>query len=213
MKAICAFGQLMNGKDVFCDYLKKKLDELNEIFWERASFADAVKKTYENAFGVDRSFIEKYKRISENPPDMQMNVRQSLQFIGDGFRKIKDDIWIEIALRDKTRNIILSDGRYINEAKKVTEIGGINILIYRNGYLNDDPNPSESLLRPLVEFCEKNCQDGLINKNLSNMPEELKLFDIFLKNDGDLQKFYNKIDNVIIPLIKEIYYKGNNENN
>lgn len=206
MKIICAFGQLMNGKDVFCDYLKLKLNELDKIFWERSSFADAVKKTYENAFGVDRSFIEKYKRISENPPGMDMNVRKGLQFIGDGFRKIKGDIWIEIALRDKSKNIILSDGRYVNEAKKVNENNGINILIFRKGYLNDDPNPSESGLKPLIEFCEVNCEDGLINKDLPNLPEELKSFDIFIRNDNDLQNFYNKIDDIIIPLIKEIYY-------
>ena len=206
MKIICAFGQLMNGKDVFCDYLKSKLNELNVIFWERSSFADAVKKVYENAFAVDRSFIEKYKRMPINPPGMQMNVRQALQFIGDGFRKIKGDIWIEIAFRDKAKNMILSDGRYLNEAKKVNENDGINILIFRKGYLNDDPNPSESGLKPLVEFCEKYCQDGFIDKDLPNLPEELKSFDIFIRNDGDLENFYKKIDNIVIPLIKKKYY-------
>ena len=206
MKIICVFGQLMNGKDVFSDYLKIKLDELSSIFWERASFANAVKDVYENALGVDRSFIEKYKRMPINPPGMQMNVRQSLQFIGDGFRKIKGDIWIEIALRDKKRNIIISDGRYINEAKKVNENRGLNILIFRKNYLNNDPNPSESGLRPLAEFCDNNCKDGLINKTMENTPEELKPFDIFIRNDGDLQYFYNKIDNIILPLIKERFY-------
>ena len=206
MKIVCSFGQLMNGKDVFCDYLKTKLDETNHLIWERSSFADAVKKVYENAFGVDRNFIEKYKRIPENPPGMDMNVRKGLQFIGDGFRKIKGDIWIEIAFRDKSRNIILSDGRYINEAKKVFENGGINILIFRNGYLNDDPNPSESGLKPLVEFCDKNCKDGFIEKDLPNMPEGLEFFDIFIRNDGNLENFYNKIDDIIIPLIKKKYY-------
>ena len=210
MKIICAFGQLMNGKDVFSDYLKIKLDELNGIFWERASFANAVKNVYENALGVDRSFIEKYKRMPINPPGMQMNVRQSLQFIGDGFRKIKGDIWIEIALRDKKRNIIISDGRYVNEAKKVNENSGLNILIFRKNYLNDDQNPSESGLRPLVEFCNNNCEDGLINKTMVNIPEELKPFDIFIRNDGDLQDFYNKIDNIILPLIKERFYNEAN---
>lgn len=206
MKVICAFGQLMNGKDVFCDYLSEKLNDINEINWTRASFASAVKKVYKDTFNVDSAFIEKWKRISDCPDGMQMNVRQSLQFIGDGFRKIKGDIWIEIAFRDKSKNTILSDGRYINEAKKVFEIGGLNVLIFRKGYLNDDPNLSESGLRPLVEFCENNCQDGLIDKNLQNIPEELKFFDVFIKNDGNLQNFYNKIDDIIIPLIKNKYY-------
>lgn len=206
MKIICAFGQLMNGKDVFCDYLSEKLNNIDAISWSRGSFAYAVKKVYQDTFNVDNKFIEKWKRISECPDGMQMNVRQGLQFIGDGFRKIKGNIWIEIAFRDKSKNIIFSDGRYVNEAKSVVENGGINILIFRNGYLNNDPNLSESGLKPLVEFCEQNCKDGLIDKNLPNIPEELKLFDIFVKNDGSLQDFYNKIDDIIIPLIKKKYY-------
>ena len=39
-----------------------------------------------------------------------------------------------------------------------------------------------------------------------NIPEELKPFDVFIRNDGDLQDFYNKIDNIILPLIKESFY-------
>jgi hypothetical protein len=206
MKIICAFGQLMNGKDVFSDYLYDKLNNFKNINWERSSFAGAVKKVYKDAFGVNSEFIEKWKRISDCPEGMSMNVRQGLQFIGDGFRKIKNDIWIEIALRNKEKNLILSDGRYINEAKEVTKNGGINVLIYRKGFLNDDPNPSESVLRPLAEYCDNNCKDGLINKNIDNLPEGLNYFDIFIRNDGDLLNFYNKIDNVIIPLIKEVYY-------
>lgn len=206
MKIICVFGQLMNGKDVFSDYLKIKLDKLNGISWERGSFAGAVKNVYNNAFGVDNEFIEKWKRISDCPEGMLMNVRQSLQFIGDGFRKIKGDIWIDIALRNKEKNSIISDGRYVNEAVEVSKNKGINILIYRKGFLNDDPNPSESGLRPLAEFCDNNCEDGLINKTMVNIPEELKSFDIFIRNDGDLQDFYNKIDNIIFPLIKERFY-------
>lgn len=206
MKIICVFGQLMNGKDVFCDYLFDKFKNLEKIKWERGSFAGAVKNVYKNAFGVDNEFIEKWKRISDCPEGMLINVRQGLQFIGDGFRKIKENIWIDIALRNKEKNIIISDGRYVNEAIEVSKDKGINILIYRKGFLNNDPNPSESGLRPLVEFCDKNFKDGLINKTMVNMPEELKSFDIFIRNDGDLQDFYNKIDNIILPLMKERFY-------
>ena len=204
MKIICVFGQLMNGKDVFSDYLKIKLDELNGISWERGSFAGAVKNVYKNAFGVDNEFIEKWKRISDCPEGMLMNVRQSLQFIGDGFRKIKPSIWIDVALANENKQIVLSDARYINEAKAIRAKGGINVILYREGYLNDDPNPSESEIKPLVQYCIQNFKDGPV-VSTSGSPYGLEFYDFFLKNDGSISDLYNKIDNLLVPYIESKY--------
>lgn len=204
---IGAAAQLNSGKDVLCDYLLEELNFKNK-FWKRAAFANAVKNVYENSFGVNREFIEKWKRSSDSPPGMNMSVRKGLQFIGDGFRQIKSDIWIDIAFRENIdNNIIISDVRYINEAKEIKKRGGINILIHRLGFLNDDPNPSESQLRPLVEYCLKNLNDGeIIFSNLSNPPEDIKYYDLFLNNDGTLQDFYDKIKRTIVPLIEKFYH-------
>src|SRR3990167_3977741 len=99
-KLISIFGQLSSGKDCLADYLVNRLNERQMIGeFSRSAFANAVKKVYQDAFGVDRDFVEKWKRIPEPPPGMNINVRKGLQFIGDGFRRIKSDIWIEIALR------------------------------------------------------------------------------------------------------------------
>ena len=137
MKVIGVTGQLMAGKDVFCDYLAEELNK-QEIKWKRTAFANAVKDTFCNAFGVDRDFIEKYKRLPDVPDGFLMPIRQCLQFIGDGFRKIRNDIWIEIALRDNGENIIISDGRYFNEANAIRQKNGLMFLMYRPGYINDD---------------------------------------------------------------------------
>ena len=87
MPHIAAFGQAAFGKDVLSNYLKENLK--NNFIWERASFADAVKRVFEDSFGYDREFTEKWKRIPEPPEGLELPVRQSLQLIGDGFRKIK----------------------------------------------------------------------------------------------------------------------------
>lgn len=206
---IGAAAQLNSGKDVLCDYLFNKLNYRNPSFpWKRAAFANAVKNVYERSFGVDREFIEVWKRDPNPPPGMLMNVRKGLQFIGDGFRQIKADIWIDLVFRDnEDNNIIISDCRYINEAKAIKNKGGITILMHRAGFLNDDPNPSESQIKPIVEFCLKNIKDGKVPSfgeiTHLNPPDGLEYYDFFLNNDGTLEELYSKADNLLVPFIEE----------
>lgn len=206
MKLIAVYGQLANGKDVLCDDLALALNEKNEVKWERGAFANAVKDTFCRAFNVDRDFIEKWKRVNEPPPGFLLPIRKGLQNIGDGFRQIVADIWIEIALRDaKDKNVIISDGRYINEAKSVKENGGINVLIYRDGFLNNDPNPSESQLKPLILYAKDHLSDGIINKgNIKNAPEGLQYFDVFIRNESDRTAFLNKSRSILVPLARSL---------
>lgn len=215
MKIIGVAGQLAQGKDVLCDRLCEILNrrmtdkhqaEMMQDLWTRATFAGSVKKVYEIGFGVDLDFIEQWKRIDEPPPGFNKNVRKSLQFIGDGFRQIKDNIWIEIALRDKTKNKIFSDCRYNNEAKAIKEYNGMMILLYRPGYINDDPNPSESQIKPLVEWAKDNLKSGKINhEELNNPPEIISYYDYFFINDGSLSDLYQKIDEELAPFIEQVF--------
>jgi uncharacterized protein YuzB (UPF0349 family) len=206
MNIIGAAAQLNSGKDVLCDHLVKTLNKSGGN-WKRTAFANAVKSVFESSFDVDRDFIEAWKRNPEPPPGMLMNVRKSLQFIGDGFRKIKEEIWIEIALRGKD-DIIISDSRYINEARSIKQRNGIMILLYRPGFLNDDPNPSEAQLRPIVEFCVNNLEEGqippmcIIQDNYEQYPEDIQHYDFFLVNDGTLEDLYNKVDRFLVPFIE-----------
>jgi hypothetical protein len=204
---ICIFGQLGNGKDVVANYLVKQLNNQRlylEDKWQRIGFADALKKVFMSSFDVSWEFIEEWKRKDEVPPNFDLNVRKSLQQIGDGFRKIQSDVWIRIALKNKF-NIICSDGRYMNEAKMVREQGGFNILLWRKNFENDDPNPSESQIRPYVDYFAKNYKNGPINDlPVLNPPfDGLQYFDYFLINDGSLDDLYDKIDKSLIPCIKE----------
>lgn len=192
MPHIAVFGQAAFGKDVLSNYLKENLK--NNFIWERASFADAVKRVFEESFGFDREFTEKWKRIPESPEGLELPVRQSLQLIGDGFRKIKKNIWIEIVFRDKTKNLILSDGRYLNESVHVKKNGGINILIYRKGFMNDDPNPSEAELKSKIKYFDSNYEDG---------PIQDEYFDFFIRNDSTVENYYKKIDTILIPHINK----------
>jgi hypothetical protein len=205
---IAISGQMASGKDLISDYLCKQLSSKTKNAWIRTGFANAVKEVYQNAFDVDRDFIETWKRIPDPPPGMIMNMRKALQFIGDGFRLIKPDIWIEIAMRDE-RNAILSDARYINEAKYVAANDGFNIVIWRPGFENDDPNLSEAQIRPIVDWCIKTNQDGPIRRIIQQdeAPVGAHYYDYFMRNDGTIEDLYKKVDEKLVP-----WLLGTNEN-
>jgi hypothetical protein len=205
VKLICVAAQQNNGKDVLADYLMQRLNERNGT-WVRSAFANAVKEVYQNAFGVDRDFIEKWKRVPEPPPGMSMNVRKSLQFIGDGFRQMKDGIWIDIALRGDEPKI-LSDSRYINEAKAVREKGGYMIAMWRPSFENDDPNPSESQIKPIIQWCLDTNQDGPLHWNydpeLYPAPSGIEYYNYFMRNDGTLGDLYNKVEQSLLRCLEK----------
>jgi len=196
------------GKDEAADYLKNRLRRHEEYF--RWAFANAVKDVFCMAFRVDKDFIEKWKREPEPPPGYLKKMREALQFIGDGFREIKPDIWIELAL-NRWGNLIISDARYINELEAVHKRGGINILIYRPGYLNDDPNGSEAQIRPLLEWCRDSYQsEGPVNYLMGRghsfmgkkPPYGMEFVDAFIINDGTLEDLFAKIDEHILPIMR-----------
>jgi hypothetical protein len=204
---ICIFAQLAGGKDTVANYLVKQLNSRRRYLedkWQRIGFADALKKVFMSSFDVSWDFIEEWKRKDEVPPNFDLNIRKSLQQIGDGFRKIQSDVWIRTAIRNKF-NMVISDGRYLNEAKMVREQGGFNILLWRPGFENNDPNPSESQIKPFVDYFANNCYQGTINDlPILDPPfDGLQYFDYFLINDGGLDDLYKRIDNSLIHDIGE----------
>lgn len=202
MKVIGLAGQQRNGKDVISDYLAERLG------WERGAFAASVKKVFCDTFDVDLDFVEEWKANKEIPPGFQMNVRQGLQFIGDGFRKIQDNIWIELAFRGRENPFVISDVRYTNELKKIKKMGGLNILVYRPGYLNDDPNGSEAQIRSYVEYFISHCEEGIWKNRDTDYDYYDLLIDAFIINDGTLEELYHKVDKIIVPYVEEYYGKS-----
>lgn len=218
-RTIGVAGQKQNGKDSLADYLAGKLNRPGSLTgaddwlpWGRASFATEVKRIYCETFGKDLEFIEKWKEVKEPPPGMDMPVRQGLQMIGDGFRKIQSDIWIKLAFRDPSlyEYSVFSDLRYVNEARAIRNHDGCAILIFRPGYLNFDENKSESELRPLVQWCADTGQEGPISQLLKNhsclddvVKQSLANFDYFVRNDGTIKDLQQKIDQEIIPFLEK----------
>jgi hypothetical protein len=185
-------GQLRQGKDVAADHLAKALG------LKRGAFATGVKQVFCEYFGVDIAFVERWKVVDEPPPGFIMSVRKSLQFIGDGFRSIKDDVWVDRLFNHHPQDVAISDVRYRNELVAVKERGGYNILIYRPGFMNDDPNGSEAQIRPFVEHFLLIGKEGKVTAR-----GDFALVDFFLINDGGIDEFYAKIDELVVPFLKQ----------
>jgi hypothetical protein len=194
MKIIACASQYGNGKDELCNYLVTQMPD-----WKRGSLADPVKDIYCKAFGVTREFVELWKRNPEPPPGFSENVRTGLQYIGDGFRKIKEDVWIDIALKAGEQKIY-SDSRYLNESRVVKSVNGVMIALYRPGFLNDDPNLSEAEIRPVIEWFANNIQEGPIPRDLP-FPHLLN-YDYFFINDGSIADMHRKIQKQLLPWVQ-----------
>ena len=191
MNLIGCAGQARNGKDETANYLAEKLG------WYRGAFAFNVKRIFCDAFNVTPDFIEKWKTSPEIPEDFLVEIRKALQFIGDGFRQIKDGVWIDMLFREGHDSLIISDIRYTNELRSVKDRKGLNVLIYRPGYANNDTNASESQIKRYVDFFLENGQEGL---NKTDHPE-FGLVDFFIINDGSIEDLHSKIDTYIIPYV------------
>lgn len=188
MKLIGIAGQARAGKDTSADYLAEKLG------WARSAFASNVKKIFCEAFSAHPEFIETWKTRNEIPEGFGTPVRKALQFIGDGFRQIKDSVWVDMLLKDISSPTIISDIRYVNELRAVKERGGKTVLVYRPGFLNDDPNDSEAVMRRFVSHFLDLGQEGLVNST-----EEYGLVDFFIINDGSVSSLHSKIDSLVLP--------------
>jgi hypothetical protein len=142
-----------------------------------------------------------------------MTVRQALQFIGDGFRKIRSTIWLDLTFRDNQKKII-SDGRYVNEFSRIHEEHGLNILIGRPDKINNDPNGSEAQIKPFVEWALNNLPPekkfvrlpswDLVHAALHHTmpPPKFEKFNVFIRNDGSKDDLYKIVDEELVPFVE-----------
>jgi hypothetical protein len=206
MKVCSISGNAQMGKDTLGDRLQLRLSTDWDI-WKRSAFAYHVKRIFCETFDVDMAFIEKWKTNSECPPGFTMPVRKALQFIGDGFREIQPQIWIDLAFRRLENNVIFSDGRYPNEFVRVNEEGGFNILIGRTAKINYDDNGSEAEIRPYVLWALKNLPGPYTildnSVDYTYAPEKIRKFNIFVRNDGTVADLYKTVDEVVTKMVVE----------
>ena len=180
------------GKDSLGEAFRRVLPALRH-----RSFASAVKWLLAQTFQVDLSFIEAWKVKADTPPGFEVSMRQALQTVGDGLRTIRASVWVDTALNEGVDGIF-TDVRYINEAQTLRAHGGVLILIGRTVALSDDPNPSESSLRPLLEWFLTHTNGNCVHiAGVMNAPRDAAQFDWFVRNDGELANLELAVKTII----------------
>jgi len=204
MYCIGLCGQKQVGKDTICEILIPKLSkELNTDF-ERVAFADAVKNVlclfhYEDDKGektrVNRDWIEENKEnVDYVPGGWDTHVRGALCNIGDRFREIDNGVWIDIALLNNTKDKIITDVRYPNEAKEIRQNPlGMVIKVIRPGFERVEGHRSETSMLEFDKQIPAEFEGPCINPNLP--------YDYILRNDGNEEELKKKIHEQIVPWI------------
>jgi dephospho-CoA kinase len=139
-------GIKQSGKDTLCEHLQKLLAP-NKIV--RLAFADEVYREVAMACGVTIEFIKENKPL----------FRTMLQWWGTDFRRklFGDEYWIKkwmiAANRESmSRNtycLVVTDVRFLNEAKLIKDLGGKLIRIYRSDAVSNDQHQSEIELQDI----------------------------------------------------------------
>lgn len=194
---LCVAGQMRSGKNVVGDHLCSRLG------FSPASFARPVKDIFCRAFVSNLEFVEAWKVKDQPPPGFKKPVRQALQFIGDGFRDINPNVWVDYAFANSPPKSCFTDGRYINELSRVRSSGGMNVLLWRPKHENKDPNESEAQIGRVVDwFVKQGHRDSRVDCRDQGAPEGCGLIDFFIVNDGTLYDLYAKIDKIVVSALQ-----------
>jgi hypothetical protein len=124
----------------------------------RLGFADPLREVAQTVFGLNAGQMLE-RSLKELPLDTYpyQSPRNILQKIGtDCFRSVWPEVWLEAAHRtivnSRFDHIVITDLRFLNEAKAVLDWGGTIIKIDADERLgpNLDPHPSEADI-PFIE--------------------------------------------------------------
>lgn len=155
-------GRSLAGKDTIADYLVKKYG------FKKVSFAKPIYEIARKYFG------------------MTTKDRKLLQDIGQKFREINPDIWVNLLLRslNKHDRYVISDIRQANEYIKCKEEGFIPVKVSANLDLR-------------IERCKK--RDGIENPDTSLWENESETgadnFSYYeIDNNSTLEDLYKQID-------------------
>jgi len=180
MSLIVISGTARSGKDTLADYIIKKMPQYVKI-----AYADALKEQIMEEF--DLTYNQLYGDLKE-VPDVRYKKqsggfwtpREMMQFIGtDTYRSIDDLHWIN-KLFDRInaggyKNVIVTDGRFLNEITAIKDKGGYHVRIQRNQsvFVNNSSHSSETAL------------------------DNFRTADYNIYNDGDINDLKKHVDSII----------------
>src|SRR5258706_4604274 len=121
-------GKAGSGKDTVAALLGKRTGAV------RVAFADKLKAAVGAVFDFTHEQMYDAAKKEEIDPFWEETPRRVLQEVGQHMRKLDSDIWVKAALRsctDTSKDYVITDVRYPNEADAIVACGGKVIRIYR----------------------------------------------------------------------------------
>lgn len=174
-KIIAFCYKARSGKDAACQYLNKNYG------FKQIAFADPLKAACREVFGFTSEQL--YGNLKEVvDPYWNTTPRKVLQTVGtELFRdRFDPDIWIKATFKKILSNPnyfdwAISDCRFINEALAVKANGGILVKLTRQG----------------------SQINGVQNHRSENHLDSFHDWDYVIDNNGSLDDFYRKLDNLM----------------
>lgn len=198
-------GLINSGKDSIATYL------IENFYFEKESFAGALKDAVASVFGWDRQMLEGASKISREWREQidqwwasRLNIphltpRWVLQNWGtEVFRMhFHDDIWIaslENKLQHRDKHIVITDTRFPNELNMIRNQPDSLLIRVKRG---DDPDwfPIAVKANQGDEYATKELVDR--NIHASEYKWAGHDFDVVIHNDNTLDHLFKDVDYVI----------------
>ncbi len=132
-KVIAFLGFQGSGKDYKCKQLEMQ-------GYRRVAFADALREVAFSMLNIPfNEGMRKYDELKKTELINGFTFRNILEHLGSGIRKYDKDFWVKTILKDiknSTENICISDMRYVNEYKIISEFCKENNIEF-HAYLSD----------------------------------------------------------------------------
>jgi hypothetical protein len=157
-------GLKQSGKTTAGDFLAHKYK------FEHTSFAAPMRKFAMDVLCMNETQLEFCKEQPLTFLDRQVTPRKFLQLLGTEFGRemIHPDLWVRSCLMkiDVSKNTVVSDVRFCNEAHAIRSMGGKIVQITRRGQVAGvDAHASEQGIHP-----------ALIDYTISNNGERVEAF-------------------------------------
>lgn len=175
MKIIALGHQQQAGKSTLASFLITVLRvRYPGLKIKQASFASGLKDISHELFGYlgvkNADYYEQHYEEKANILPCGKTVRDIWIHVGDGMRAINKSVWIQKALKSDCDILIISDLRFVDEAKAIEAIGGCCVKVNRD--VPRGNNPAETSLLGYGNWCKEIDNTGTL-KDLYTKAEEL----------------------------------------
>lgn len=166
-------GKARSGKDTFAEMLARELQEQTGQAYVLMAYAHELKLkvqkdfdlSYEQLWGDEKEYAdERYRKHTDKDEVVYWTAREIMQNYGQFFRTINYDFWADhlfnVIEEKEYKNVIITDGRHVNEVDAVVDRDGYHVRVEREEAeaTHNKQHISETALddRHRVDFTVKN---------------------------------------------------------